>query len=140
MKTSNKYSLATTNYKLSKVEWSRISKDVKEHELTSTQVTKKYKLEDEEDNILVYRRLWFLYDVLLQEKYNHLYKRRNISKAVEGMNVYCDYNGYGRGAIVKLLSGNMMLVKFKSRELNTICSSRLMITIHDDIKRKITRL
>ncbi len=136
----NKYSLATLNYKLSKLEWSKISKDVRENNLSSKEVTEKYNLIDSEDEILVYRRLWFLYDVLLQEKYNNLYKRRVINDVKEGMNIYCDYIGYGKGKIVKLLSNNLMIVKFEKREINTMCSSKLLITTHDSIKRKITRL
>ncbi len=120
------------SYGIIKKRWNVIRDDVLKNKLTNKQVVKKYELTSEQ--------VWFLYDKLLQEKYNNLYTREKIEEVKIGLSVYCNYDGYGRGKIVKLLSGDMMLVKFTSRDLNTMCSSKHLHTIHDEIKRKVTRL
>ena len=86
------------------------------------------------------KQIWFLYDKLLQEKYNHLYKRDKLVNPKVGDYVYCDYEGFGRGTITKMFDESLMLIKFDNRALPTMCSSSSMTTVHDDVKRKITRL
>ena len=92
------------------------------------------------DEDLCKKRVWFLYDILLQEKYNHLYKREKLTNPKVDDFVYADYDGFGRGIITKLFNDGLMLVKFDKRNLPTRCSSVSMITVHDDLKRKLTRL
>ena len=121
------------DYGLTNKEWSEIKEDVIAKELKSNTTMRKYNLDD--------KQIWFLYDRLLQEKYNHLYKRSKLINPKMGDYVYCDYDGFGRG-IVKGFSKDesLMIVKFDKRPLKTMCDCKLMITVHDDIKRKITRL
>ena len=143
----NKFSLNSTSYEITKVQWNIIKKEVVDKQLTHIEAIEKYKLnivirDDKEvvDNDICKLRVWFLYDVLLQEKYNHLYKREKLTSAVLNDFVYCDYDGFGRGEIVAIYSDNLMAVKFKARKLNTMCSSSTFTTVHDGIKRKITKL
>ena len=136
----NKYSLNSESYGLTKREWGVIKEDVIRNQLTNIQVSEKYEFEDKEDITLSSKRVWFLYDKLLQEKYNHLYKRDKLVDPILNDFVYCDYDKYGRGKIVSLLSGDLMLVEFLKRDLKIMCSSKDMVTVHDEIKRKITRL
>jgi len=120
-------------YELSKSTWNTLKNDVVNNSLSSVQMDKKY--------ILSSKQIWFLYDVLLQEKYNHLYKREKLVNPKVGDFVYCDYEGFGRGTIKSFsLDNTIMVVKFDKRDLTTFCDSKLMVTIFDDAKRKITRL
>lgn len=128
----NKYSLNYVSYDKTKLQWKEIQEDVKNNEINSLDAIKKYKLSSEQ--------LWFLYDKLLQEKYNHLYKREKLVNPKVNDFVYCDYDGFGRGTIVKMFEDNLMLVEFDKRDLPTMCDSKLCITVHDEVKRKITRL
>jgi len=130
--TAHKYSLTNTDYDITKHKWRSIKNEVIKHKLTSKEVTAKYELDT--------KQLRFLYDRLLQEKYNDLYIREKLINPKENDYVYCNYDNFRRGKILKLLSSDLMLVKFDIRELNTMCSSKHMTTVHDDIKRKITRL
>jgi len=135
---NNKYSLNAESYGITKVEWNNIKKEVIANQTKSDEAITKY--EFERNDKLCSKRVWFLYDVLLQEKYNHLYKRDKLVNPKVGDYVYADSDGFGRGTIVSLNSDNLMLVKFDNRELNTMCNSRDMVTVHDDVKRKITRI
>jgi len=66
-------------------------------------------------------------------------QEQRIIKMEEKLNnrVYCNDKEFGYGNIVQRFSNNLMLVKFDKRELNTMCDSKLMVTVHDNIKRKI---
>ena len=144
-KENNKYSLNAESYGISKVKWKeiRIYVEVKWLKSDATAVKYNFLLDEEgkEDEALCKKRLWFLYDILLQEKYNHLYKREKLVNPQVGDFVYCDYEGFGRGEIVNICeTENIMAVKFKERNFPTLCSSVDMVTIHDNIKRKITKL
>lgn len=130
--TSNTRSVMYKDYGLSKREWTKIKEDIISNELNNIQVKKKYDLN--------HNQVQFLYDKLLQEKYNHLYKREKLVNPQKGDFVYCDYEGFGRGVIAELHSGDLMSVKFDKRGLNTMCSSDSMVTVFDDLKRKITRI
>ena len=129
----NKYSLESESYDLTKLQWRKIKKDTLTNNLRSEVVRKKYQLSD--------KQVWFLYDRLLQEKYNNLYLRKKLIEPREKDYVYCNYDGYGRGTITRIhVKEKLMLVKFIKRDLPTMCSSINMCTVHDEIKRKITRL
>lgn len=123
----------TIRYGLTKLEWNRIKDNVIDSEMSSTQVKSKYELNS--------KQIWFLYDKLLQEKYNHLYKREKLVDPKVDDFVYCDYDGFGRGVIKSFsLDESIMVIKFDKRELTTFCDSNLMVTIFDGAKLKITRL
>jgi len=110
----NKYSLSAESYGITKTEWREIKYDVQISKLKSEQVEKIYKLDS--------KQLWFLYDILLQEKYNHLYKRDKLVNPKVNDFVYCDSVGYGRGVIKSFsLDRTLMMIKFDSRELCTTC-------------------
>lgn len=128
----NKYSLNAESYGISKVMWREIKERVISLKLSSNKVQDYYELDS--------KQVWFLYDKLLQEKYNHLYKREKLVNPKVGDYVYCDYEGFGRGTIELMFSDNLMLVRFDDRGLPTMCNSDSMVTVHDEVKRKITRL
>ena len=120
------------NYGLNNREWNIIKDKVVKNRLTSIQIKKEFNLSS--------KQIWFLFDKLLQEKYNHLYKRDKLVDPKAGDFVYCCSDGFGRGTIDKLLNDGLMLVKFNKRELPTLCSSESMTTLHDEVKRKVTKL
>jgi len=130
---NNKYSLNAESYDLTKLEWKAIKEDVIKNSLSNDSVSEKYELND--------KQVWFLYDKLLQEKYNHLYKRQKLTNPKQGDFVYCDYDGFGRGKIIGFSNDNtIMIVKFDSLPLGAFCCAKSMVTIFDDVKRKITKL
>ena len=147
-KEKNKYSLNAESYGISKVQWNTIKKEVIKYELDSVRAIEKFNLYDivndgriDWNEDLCKKRVWFLYDILLQEKYNHLYKREKLVNPKVGDFVYADYEGFGRGEIVNICdTEKIMAVKFKKRNFPLLCSSVDMVTIHDNIKRKITKL
>lgn len=121
------------DYGIHRSKWLKIKEDVISNSLKSQIVKNKHELSDEQ--------VWYLYDRLLQEKYNKLYKRPPIDSIQLNMYVYCDYEGFGRGSVVKIFKDEeLMLVKFDKIDLPTMCSSRDKCTVHDEVKRKITRL
>jgi len=121
------------DYGLSKKEWRDIKEDVLSNEMKSSDVKKKYDLDE--------KQTWFLYDRLLQEKYNHLYKREKLVDPQVGDFVYCDFDGFGKGKIVSISKEETYMdVKFEKRPYNTMFNTRTMITDFDGIKRKATRL
>ena len=121
------------DYGIDKREWNTIKEDVINNELKNKDVINKYRLDSEQ--------VWFLYDKLLQEKYNHLYKREKLVNPKLNDYVYCEYKDFGRGEIISIsIDKTIMIIKFNNRELQTMCSAIDMITIHDGVKRKITRL
>lgn len=123
----------STSYGLTHREWKPIKEAVISDNIKSEAVSKKYNLNSEQ--------IWFLYDILLQEKYNHLYKREKLVNPKVGDYVYCDSEGFGRGKIMTIKpNDNMMFIKFDNRELQSLCSTIDMVTIHDEVKRKVTRL
>ncbi len=135
----NKYSLNSSSYNISKVEWNSIKKEVIANQIKSDEAIIKYDFEREDK--LCSKRVWFLYDVLLQEKYNHLYKREKLVNPKVGDFVYCDYVGFGRGVVKSFsLDKTIMVVKFDKRTLTTFCDTKSMTTNYDETKRKITRL
>ena len=120
-------------YGIDKSKWSEIRDRVIKNELTSNQIIKEYELSS--------KQIWFLYDRLLQEKYNHLYKREKLVNPKVNDYVYCNYDGFGRGTIDSFSKdGNIMIVKFDSRSLKTFCDVKTMTTNFDDVARKITKL
>ncbi len=74
-----------------------------------------------------------LYENLLQNKYDFEGNRLAVVHDL----VYCNDLEYGSGVITKLFDNDMMFVKFNSRELQTMCNSKTLTTIHDETKRKI---
>lgn len=128
----DKYSMSKEVYGIKKAEWRKLKSEVLQFGFTSDDMKKNFGLND--------IQVWFLFDRLLQKKYNNLYIRNEISNPKVGDYVYCDFDGFGRGVIVELNSENIMSVKFENRDLNTMCSSKDMITIFDEVKRKITKL
>lgn len=46
---------------------------------------------------------------------------------------------YGKGVVLQLCDYELMLVKFESRELKTMCSQK-GFTVHDDKKRKVVKV
>ncbi len=133
----NKYSLNSESYNISKVEWNNIKKEVIANQIKSDEAIIKYDFEREDK--LCSKRVWFLYDVLLQEKYNHLYKRDKLVNPKVGDLVYCEYDGFGRGVVKSFsLDKTIMVVKFDKKSLTTFCDAKLMTTNFDGIKRKIT--
>jgi len=130
---NNKYSLNAESYGISKVQWNIIKKEAVDNQRNSEWMKDVYDLDP--------KQTWFLYDILLQEKYNHLYKREKLVNPKVGDFVYANYDGFGRGEIVNICeTENIMAVKFKERNFPTLCSSVDVVTIHDNIKRKITKL
>lgn len=121
------------DYEISKPLWRKIKEDVLKNSLDSEIVKNKYNLNK--------KQIWFLYDRLLQERYNHLYKRDKIVDPKVGDYVYCDYDGFGKGEIKQFsFDKTIMMIKFDDRHLETFCDAKAMCTIFDGIKRKITRL
>ena len=94
------------------------------------------------------RKAYQLKEQGLNEKERRLFfQLENVAELIKpnaelkkGSIVYCSDPEYGMGEVFQLLSGDMMWVKFSVRPLNTMCSSKLMTTIHDDTKRKLVRL
>jgi hypothetical protein len=144
----NKYSLNAESYGISKVKWREIRFATISLELDSIEVVKRYKLYDTIkdgkialDEALCKKRVWFLYDILLQERYNHLYKREKLVNPKVGDYVYCNHEGFGRGEIMTIKpSDKIMFIRFGKRKHQSLCSSVDMVTIHDEVKRKITRI
>ncbi len=121
------------DYGLDKREWNKIKDSVINKHPTSIQIKKEFGLSS--------IQVWFLFDKLLQEKYNHLYKRDKLVDPKVGDFIYCDYEGFGRGVVHSFsLDETIMIVKFDKRPLNTFCDAKSMCTNFDDVKRKITRL
>lgn len=121
------------DYGLHRSKWVEIKEDVMANQLKSKEVIEKYDLDS--------KQVWFLYDKLLQEKYNHLHKRDKLVDPKVGDFVYCDTDGFGRGVVYSFsLDETIMIVKFDKRPLNTFCDAKSMCTNFDEVKRKITRL
>lgn len=121
----NKYSLKSTSYDIDKAKWKEIKDAVVKDNLTSQQASKRFDLNQ--------KQLWFLYDVLLQEKYNSLYEREKLVNPKVGDYVYCDAEGFGRGEVTRLCKyENIIEVKFVKRELPILCNS--------EFQSRITRL
>ncbi len=131
-KEKNIYSLKSESYEIEKIQWYRIRDDVVKNNLDSSLVFIKYGLNE--------KQMWFLFDTLLQEKCNHLYKREKLKKVSLNDYVYCNHEGFGRGVVMSIFEDDLMLVKFDKRELPTMCSSSTFVTVFDDIKRKLTKL
>jgi len=126
------------DYGLSKIEWRNIKDEVIDKQIKSDEAIIRYGFDCDD---MCSKRVWFLYDMLLQEKYNHLYKREKLIDPKVGDYVYCDCEGFGRGKVHSFsLDDTIMIVKFDRRSLNTFCDVKTMTTNFDDVKRKITRL
>ena len=121
-------------YGIHRRQWKVIKEEVVNEQLSSKDIAKRYELDE--------RQVWFLFEKLLNGDFNHLYKRQSLTKddIKQGQYVFCDYPEYGKGEIVGVLDFNKMLVKFDDRVHSVMCDSDLMITIHDKIKRKLSRL
>jgi len=129
----NRYSELAITYGFNKREWRDIKNKVEANNMTSQQVKEEFGLEG--------KQLWFLYDVLLQGKLNHLYTREKLTKVSVGDYVYVDDFDYGRGEVIKIFKDKeLMLVKFDARTLPTMCSAKTFTTVHDDKKRQLTKL
>ena len=77
--------------------------------------------------------IYHIYNRLLQGKYNYEGER----VLVEGDLVHCDDLEYGNGIVKKLFEdSSLILVKFIDRDLPTMCDSKTMTTVHDEVKRK----
>lgn len=85
------------------------------------------------------KQIWFLFDKLLQGKYNHLYKRDLMNRDKLRLNDYVHCKEYGRGKITYLFENDFMLVKFESKKLPIMCNKG-GYTVHDNQKRIITKL
>jgi len=68
----DKYSLNSESYGIPKKEWKTIKSYVVHNQLNSEDAIKEFRLDWDNDE-LCSKRVWFLYDVLLQGKYKHLY-------------------------------------------------------------------
>lgn len=82
------------------------------------------------------KQKWFLFEKLLQGKFNHLYQRVKIDTVRKGLYVYCE--DLGRGQILNI-HDDLMIVKFDSKEFGVMCSID-SYTVHDRVKRKIMRI
>ena len=121
------------DYDISKSKWWEIKNRVIDFGLNSKEIIKLFNLNS--------KQVWFLYDKLLQEKYNHLYTREKLVNPRVNDYVYCNYDGFGRGKILTVhKSRDIFFVKFNNRTHQTICSLSNLVTINDEVKRKITRL
>lgn len=144
----NKYSLNAESYGISKVRWRVMKEEVIRHELDSLMAVFVFDLLKTEvngeivfDEELCAKRIWFLYDILLQEKYNHLYKREKLVNPKVGDYVYCDAKGYGRGQITSFsLDKTLMTIEFDKRTFGTFCDAKSLTVNIDNEKVKITRL
>ena len=96
-------------------------------------------------------QVWFLFDKLLRGELNSLYKRSPLTEddVRIGQYVYCDYPEFGKGEVVAIFnrdreefpnSAKLMSVKFETRKYSTMCDYEKFVTVHDDIKRKLTQL
>ena len=131
-----------TAYGIHRATWKQIKSAVEVRGLNSLAVQKEYEL----DKI----QTWFLFDKLLRGEFNHLYKREKLTPddIKIGQFVYCDYPEYGRGEIVTIFhrddempkAAKLMEVKFVNRKYPTMCDYEKMVTVHDNIKRKVTKL
>ncbi len=130
------------NYGIHKATWKNIQNEVEEKGKTSREIKKEFDL----DSVQV----WFLFDKLLRGEYSHLYKRDPLTREdiKVGQFVFCDYPEYGRGEIIAVFerplempkAAKLMDVKFESRSYSTFCDYEKMTTVHDNTKRKITKL
>ena len=101
-------------------------------------IRKSYKLREEGFN----ENERFVYLGLIEpiNKINkRLYELEN-KEVKKGSLVFCNHKDYGVGEVISINSHNLMLVKFQNKVLNIMCNSETMTTVHDDIKRKITKL
>lgn len=119
-------------YDIDRLKYREIKEYVIDNECSSDEVKSRFNLDS--------KQMWFLFDKLLQEKYNHLYKREKLTKVSMSDYVYCDHEGFGRGIIMSIFDEDLMLVKFDKRELPTMCSSSTFVTVFDEVKRKLTKL
>jgi len=118
-------------YGIHKKEWKKMKDLVINYSYGSKDIKEHFSLES--------KQVWFLFDKLLQGKYNHLYERESMKEEdiKKGQYVYCEE--LGRGEIVRIYDYNLMAVKFESKELPVMCSQSGH-TVYDNKKRKITKL
>ena len=119
-------------YGIHKKVWNKYKTLVIDNNYNSNKLKEEFKLDD--------RQIWFLFDKLLQKKYNRLYNRESIKEEELRENLYVYNDELGRGYIYKILKDGLMTVKFDNNKLLTMCSSVNMTTVYDDKKRKLTRL
>ncbi len=119
------------SYGIHKKEWNKYKKLVEENCMSSKALSIKYNLTSVQ--------LWFLFEKLLQGKFEILYEREKLTKECLRVGLYVSCKEYGRGKIISLNSNNLMVVHFNSRKLPTMCSQD-GYTVHDETKRKITRV
>ena len=117
-------------YGIHKKIWNKYKRLVIEKGYNNLDLIKEYELND--------KQMWFLFTKLLQNKYNHLYLRKSMEAEDIKKGQYVYNEEYGNGEIVQVLENDLMLVKFDSRELKTMCSQK-GYTLHDDKKRKVTK-
>ena len=119
-------------YGLPNCKWRLLREKIKSNRTTLEQL--QYYSTEEIGKELSSEQLDHLYKRLLQNRYD--IESGELLPRV-GVMVYCDDLEYGRGTIKELYDTGLMLVKFDRRELLTMCSSDKLITVHDDIKRKL---
>ena len=129
-------------YGLRRSTWREIKNRVIDSQLTTNQIKKEFDL-----NAV---QVWFLFEKLLQNEFNHLYKRDLLSDddIKVGQFVYCDFPQFRRGEIVTIFqrdedmpkAAKLMEVKFVGRDYPTMCDYDKKVTVHDGTKRKITKL
>lgn len=129
-------------YGIHRSQWREIKNRVIDDSLSTNEIKKAYDLNSVQ--------VWFLFEKLLQGEFNHLYKRSNLEDEdiKVGQFVFCNYPQYGRGEIVVVFrrdpdmpkAAKLMEVKFVERQYPTMCDYDKKVTVHDGVKRKITRL
>lgn len=121
-----------TPYGIHKSIWNKYKSLIENNSYTSIMIKKEFNLNDVQ--------IWFLFDKLLQCKYDDRYKRMELVKEKLRVDDYVYCKEYGRGVITFIcLNDELMTVKFENKELPVMCSVN-GYTVNDNIKRKVTRL
>lgn len=115
-----------------------IKQDIKSLKYDDDAIRKKYNISK--------GQLGFIHDTLLKGWYKNLSERLDmVSEKIDivgdpmiGSIVYCNYPNFGTGEVKrKYKDSQLMEVKFTNRPYSTMCNYEKMITVHDNIKRKL---
>ena len=87
---------------------------------------------------LTYKQKWFLFEKLLQGKYNHMYEREPLDLENMKINDYVHHNEFGRGKVIKIFSNGLYTVKFEKKELPVMCDGLYVVAYSK--KTKITKI
>lgn len=124
--------LLYTPYGIHTRKWKKYKNLVIKKNLTSKHLKEKFDLSN--------KQVWFLYDKLLRREYDSLYEREEVQKEDIKIGDYVHCKEYGKGYIASISEMyDLMAVKFENKKHPISCSTN-GYTVHDEIKRKVTKL